>query len=144
MVEELQAIHRVLPKLLTNVESKSIFVDLVEKLESKLNVLIGSTDISQPSLKEHEKTISPPPSDKDFNRYESVIDKWGVIESIESIMSSYSNLSHLAFPMFYFSACKEIHRYTVTREIEIGDTQEIIQIPALKLKDVVKVEGCRS
>lgn len=64
-------------------------------------------------------------------------DKWGVVESIKSILSSYSNLSHLGFPSYYFVACEEIIQYQLQKEFLRPKHYEIIQIPLLRLKALI-------
>ncbi len=138
--KELRSIHSALPNLLTFDNAKPVFMDLVEKLNAKLAEIIGTPDTTNIIEQAYDTSI-PVTSNKEimkgFNRYESLIDKWGIIESIEGLMSSYSTLSNLAFPTYYLHGCKEIQRYTLTQEISNPNSHEIIQFPCLKLKDLI-------
>ncbi len=137
---ELKAIHSALPNLLTLKETRPVFMNLVESLDSKLMEIIGTSASNEareqiddsPILRTSNKEVI-----KGFNRYESLIDKWGIIESIESLMNSYANLSNLAFPTYYLHGCKEIQRYTLTQEIPNPNSHEIIQFPCLKIRDLI-------
>ncbi len=72
-----------------------------------------------------------------FNKNLRPNDKWGIIESIELMLASYSNLSHLAFPNYYLEACKEIFLYEFNEENYHPNYQDVIQTPALKIKKII-------
>ena len=71
-----------------------------------------------------------------FQRNVVYLDKWGIIESIDKLIDSYSNLSHLAFPNFYFTASKELHRYEL-KQGSVSTRNEIIQIPSFQLRNLI-------
>jgi len=97
------------------------------------------------TLIKEEEVIDTPPTpptivqteNQIFLREETEEDKWGIIESIESIMRSYSNLSHLSFPNFYFGACREVLSYKLLKDLSHPISNEITQIPALRLKNLI-------
>jgi hypothetical protein len=137
---ELNTIYSALPNLLSLKESKPVFMDLIKKLDAKLSGILGDSVPKEETAPITKKTISKVTGSeviKGFNRYESLIDKWGIIESIEALLGSYANLSNLAFPTFYLQGCKEIQRYSLTQETSNPNSHEIIQFPALKLKDLI-------
>ncbi|MHA2093583.1 MAG: hypothetical protein ACW98F_02960, partial [Candidatus Hodarchaeales archaeon] len=138
--KELSTIHSALPNLLTLNDGKPVFIDLVEKLDIKLTEIIGTSDTGE-VIKPIENNSTLVVSNKEiiegFNRYESLIDKWGIIESIEALMNSYANLSNLSFPTFYLQGCKEIQRYALTQDIPNPNSQEIIQFPSIKIQNLI-------
>lgn len=141
ILNELNLIQTTLPKLFTAEGSKLIFMESLQNLNSKISDLMENYD----SLIKEKEVIDTPSSPheiiqsekQDFLREETEDDKWGINESIESIMRSYSNLSHLAFPSYYFVACKEILNYKIAKDLPYPDSHEITQIPALRLKDLI-------
>jgi len=72
-----------------------------------------------------------------FNKTSQVLDKWGILESIESLIATYSNLSHLAFPKFYLYATKELLHYELNEEYSRSDQKDIFQIPVFKISSVI-------
>ena len=140
LYKELRTVHSALPNLLTLKEAKPVFMELVEKLDLKLTEIIGVSDTNdQTEQFDDISTLVGKNKEiiKSFNRYESLIDKWGIIESIDALMNSYANLSNLAFPTFYLHGCKEIQRYALTQEIPYPNSHEIIQFPCIKIKDLI-------
>ena len=141
ILNELRFIQTTLPKLFITEESKPVFLESLQNLSSKINELMENYD----TLIEEEEVIDTPPTPnaiieseiEGFLREEIEDDKWGIIESIESIMRSYSNLSHLAFPNYYFGACREVLSYKLTKDLSHPNSHEITKIPALRLKNLI-------
>ena len=140
IIDELKSIHETLPKILTSGESKTVFIKQIEKLDNFLSEVIGISELGESD--EIEPVVSSPviPTkiEGDYQRQVISIDKWGIIESLESFLNSYRALSHLAFPEYFLFACIEIQRYKLRKDISQPNSHEIIQIPALKLKDLVQ------
>ncbi len=140
ILNELISIHQTLPKILTAGESRPVFIKQIEKLNVKLAEMVGTAEIDETEERETGFPSSqalPVEPKGAYQRHTNPIDKWGIIESLETILISYTALSHLAVPEFYLSACKEIQRYELLLEITHANAHEIIQIPALKLRDLV-------
>jgi hypothetical protein len=141
VLEELIAIHKTLPKILTSGESKVVFIKQIEKIDEYLTEIIGATETgesveTEPSISPTH--ITPKIIEGDYQRLVNPIDKWGIIESLVAFLNSYKALSHLAFPDYFLEACMEIQRYRLHKKVSEPNPHEIIQIPALKLKDLVQ------
>ena len=141
VLKELQHIQSILPKLFTTEGSKLVLMESIQTLGSKLQDMMEDKDTPITDEKSLEKAISPnilaESEEQDFTREEVTDDRWGIIESIDSILRTYSNLSHLAFPFYYFVACKEVLNHKVIKEISSLESTEITQIPALRLKNLI-------
>ena len=141
IVKELKLLQTTLPKLFTAEGSKLVFMENIQNMNMKIGQLLENYDY----LVNEKEVLDTPPAEparflhkkQDFLREETDDDRWGIIESIESIMRSYSNLSHLAFPNLYFVSCKEVLNYKQTRSLTHPDSHEITQIPALRLKNLI-------
>jgi hypothetical protein len=141
VLKELKLIQTTLPKLFTNEGSKLVFMESIQNLNIKISELLENYDslISEKEVIDTSATsyTSIQSEKQDILREETDDDKWGIIESIESIMRSYSNLSHLAFPSFYFIACREILNYKLSQDFAYPNSYEITQIPALRVKNLI-------
>ncbi|MHA2174787.1 MAG: hypothetical protein ACXABI_08155 [Candidatus Hodarchaeales archaeon] len=139
-INELKKSYRIVLSMFSRESSDSPSLKILGLLKAKLSEIILTHDdsISDEESGKTEK-ISEAKSEQveDFIRYETMVDKWGIIESLDSVMESYSNLSHLAFPSFYLQAIKEIQRFEINKEKERPNSHEIIQIPALRIKNLV-------
>ena len=140
IMKELESIHQTIPKILTAGESKSVFIDQIGNINAKLAEITKVTASEEGQKRDEPLTPSQPfpkEPEGDYSRKEYTIDKWGIVESLETLIASYKDLSHLSFPNFYLMACKEIQHYEIHKEIDYSNPHEIIQIPALKLKDLI-------
>ncbi|MFW9854102.1 MAG: hypothetical protein ACFFFG_03550 [Candidatus Thorarchaeota archaeon] len=117
-------------------------LELLEKIESLENELkrIQETFIENTTkASAHVEATTPTDSNEIgiFLRKPRTIDKWGIIESIESLISSYSALSHLGFPNYYLEACKDLLYYEIQSQYSRSDDSEILQIPTAHLRTII-------
>jgi hypothetical protein len=141
ILKEFKLIQTTLPKLFTAEGSKLVFMENIQNMSLKIGELLDDYE----SLISEKEVLDTPftartitqSRKQDFLREETEDDKWGIIESIESILRSYSNLSHLAFPSLYFVACREILYYKLPKDLSHPNSYEISQIPALRLKNLI-------
>jgi hypothetical protein len=102
---------------------------------------MGATETSESAETEPSipfTQIIPQKIEGDYQRLANPVDKWGIIESLGAFLNSYKALSHLAFPEYFLEACMEIQRYKLHKKISESNPHEVIQIPALKLKDLIQ------
>jgi hypothetical protein len=140
VTSDLTMIKNFLSTLLTNPNSNQEILESLGITTSKVSSMLAEfSDISKHPDK-HEK---PELEKKDFSiigffkRTTSFQDKWGIIDSIDNILSSYSNLSHLGFPTFYLAVCRELHQYEVFDKSFSSNLYDIVQIPSTKLKTII-------
>lgn len=136
IIPALNMIQELLSKMITQPESGLELTEKIEIIHSTLSSMIE--EISGTSTKPGITSIKPPEDTVGlFTRKAVYLDKWGIVESLEKLIASYSNLSHLAFPNYYLAACKDLLRYEVQKELDIPNQHEIIQIPSFKLKILI-------
>ncbi|MFX1512862.1 MAG: hypothetical protein ACFFCQ_09775 [Promethearchaeota archaeon] len=139
-INELKESYQTVLSMFSQESSDSTSLDLLGLIEAKLSELIEIHDISvaDEDSETGEATVEMKAEKvENFVRYETMVDKWGIVESLDRVMESYSNLSHLTFPAFYLEAIKEIQRFEIKKEKERPDSHEIIQIPALRIKKLI-------
>lgn len=127
-----------LSKMLLQPERGLEILENIEIIHSKLTELIEEPSSSTMSSIALEKKPQDTPENVFgyFQRNAVYRDRWGIIESIEDLMVSYSNLSHLAFPKYYFTACRELHRYELKQD-PVSNRYDIIQVPSFQLKNLI-------
>ncbi|MFX0185560.1 MAG: hypothetical protein ACFE95_20945 [Candidatus Hodarchaeota archaeon] len=137
LVPDLEKMQEFLSNMVTHPDSGLELQEKIEDISLKVTGLINEfSNVSSKPLE--EKMIEIPENIVgSFKRNPVGSDKWGIIESIESLMSSYSNLSHLGFPNHYLVACKELLRYEILEEFSRPNHYDIIQIPSLKIKNLI-------
>ncbi|UCG03040.1 MAG: hypothetical protein JSW11_03440 [Candidatus Heimdallarchaeota archaeon] len=110
----------------------------LETIDTKVTTLMEglNTGVS-PIAIEKEPQDAPEKIFGFFQRNAVYLDKWGIIDSIDNLQASYSNLSHLGFPNYYSSACRELHRYEIQQNAPFYSQSEIIQLPSFKLRDLI-------
>jgi hypothetical protein len=139
-INEIKKSYKIVLSMFSRERSDSPSLKLLGLLKAKLSEIILTQDMSveddgKKGIKsEFESRFEQIEA---FIRYETMVDKWGIVESLDAAMESYSDLSHLAFPAFYLQAIKEIQRFEVNKEKKQPNSHEIIQIPALRIKDLV-------
>ncbi|UCE14800.1 MAG: hypothetical protein JSV04_06360 [Candidatus Heimdallarchaeota archaeon] len=135
IVETLTMIEEFLSTMQTHPESGLETLEKIKMIQRRVSTLLD--EFTQPET--IEKTILEAPTDIAgiFRRNALYLDKWGLIETIEKMLSSYSNLSHLAIPNFYFDACKELLHYELLTEFSSSDSHEIFQIPSFEIMNLI-------
>jgi hypothetical protein len=141
LIEELKSIKDYLIKILEHPESgiglREKIVAIEQKLGDLLNELPKTPEYTE-ELNDLSKDIEIPKNHVGaFLRNITYADKWGINESLESLLDSYSNLSHLGFPSYYLTACKELLYYDIKEEYPQLNQQEIVQIPVFKIKILI-------
>ena len=129
-----------LSKMLTQPESGLEIPEKIETIQLKVTSMleeISSTSTLTEALGKKTPTVTQEDVIGLFKRNTTFIDKWGIVESVERLLSSYSNLSHLGFPNYYFAACEELHRYELQQESPLPNQHEIMQVPSFKLKILI-------
>ncbi|MFX0126340.1 MAG: hypothetical protein ACFFAE_22150 [Candidatus Hodarchaeota archaeon] len=139
-INELKESHDIVLSMFSLESSNPTSLKLLGLIKAKLAEIIEIHEISVAD--EDLEPVEEPVEEKSekfefFVRYETMLDKWGIIESLDTVMESYSNLSHLAFPAFYLQAIKELQRFEINKEKEELHSHEIIQIPASRIKKLV-------
>jgi len=136
IVEALTMIEEFLSKMQTHPESGLETLKKIEMITNKISTMLD--ELTQPDTV-GEKTIPETPTDTVglFRRNAVYLDNWGLVEAIEKMLSSYSNLSHLAIPNYYFDACKELLHYELRSEFSLPNSHEIIQIPSFEIKNLI-------
>jgi hypothetical protein len=117
-------------------------LELLEKLES---LEIDLKKINETVSEETTEAYAPVDVDTPSNRSEfgvfvrnpKTIDKWGMVESIKSLIKSYSALSHLGFPNYYLAACEDLLNYKIQPQYSRPHDSEILQIPASHLRTII-------
>ncbi|MHA2243650.1 MAG: hypothetical protein ACXADY_01645 [Candidatus Hodarchaeales archaeon] len=129
-----------LSKTITQPESGLEIPENIETIQLKVTSMLeelSSTSIPTEALEKKPPTVTTEDVIGLFKRKTQIIDKWGIVESTEKLLSSYSNLSHLGFPNYYFAACEELHRYELQQESPLPNQHESMQIPSFKLKTLI-------
>ncbi len=139
MITSLNITQELLSKMVTQPESSLEILENIETIYSKVATLMeGLPSAAMSTIALEKKPPAVPEKIFGFFQQNAVyIDKWGIIESIDNLLVSYSNLSQLSFPNYYFSACKELHRYEVQQNAPFSNQSEIIQIPSFKLRTLI-------
>ncbi len=142
IVSDFEIIKNYFSIMLTQPDS-SQELEILEKIESLDTKLSNMLENLSDSINEEE----PHDIAADITVQENIVgvfikkpldlDKWGIVDSIKSLLSSYANLSHLSFPNFYFAACEEIIQYQLQKEFVRPNHHEIIQFPLLRLKELI-------
>jgi len=137
LVPDLEKMQNLLSNMITHPDSGLELQEKIEDINLKVTGLINEfSDV--PTKPEEKKKIEILENIVgSFKRNPVGLDKWGIIESTEALLSSYSNLSHLGFPNHYLVACKELLRYEVLEEFSRPNQYDIIQIPSLKIKSLI-------
>ncbi len=140
VIETLTMVQEFLSKMRLQPESGLEILEKIEKIDLEVSSLLGAhSTISTPTEASGMPQTTKPLEEKIglFLRNTEYLDKWGIVETIDKLFSSYSNLSHLGFPNYYFAACKELHRYELQSESSLPNPREIIQIPSFELKNLI-------
>ncbi|MHA1972042.1 MAG: hypothetical protein ACTSW1_03545 [Candidatus Hodarchaeales archaeon] len=117
-------------------------VSTLDQLKKKITIITEKTELAiQDGDQKQLSRLNQESSQKKigyfiYNTYYT--DLWGIIESIQSLINSYSRLSHVAFPQYYFEACKEIFRYRAEPDIPKSQVLEIFQIPSSMLQSLIE------
>ncbi|MFX1506005.1 MAG: hypothetical protein ACFFDC_07805 [Promethearchaeota archaeon] len=138
LVKSLIKTQEFLNKMVMQPEKGLEILENIEIVYSKVATLMEGVTNSTMSTIALEKKPQDVPENVFglFQRNAVYLDKWGIIESIENLIASYSNLSHIGFPNFYFTASKELHRYELTQD-PVSNQYDIIQIPSFQLRNLV-------
>ncbi|MHA1215258.1 MAG: hypothetical protein ACTSR2_02785 [Candidatus Hodarchaeales archaeon] len=142
IVTELLAIKDFLNSLKDYPGSNFDLISTVDKLRKKIEIITEKEDAS--SQDEDQKQSIKLGQDSTQKKIGYFIynphytDTWGIIESVQSLINSYSKLSHIAFPQYYFEACKEIFRYRAQPDISKNMVLEIFQIPSSMLQSIIE------
>lgn len=138
MVSSLNKTLEILSKMILQPESGLETLENIDVVYSKIATLMKGLSSATVSTTAVEKIPQDIPENVFgfFQRNAVYLDKWSIIESIEKLTTTYSNLSHLGFPNFYFTACKELHRYEL-KQAPVSNQYEIIQIPSFKLRNLI-------
>lgn len=140
MIAALTMTQEFLSKMVIQPDSGLKILENIETIDSKITALMeelssGRTSTITLGMKSQEITAEN--IFGFFQRNAVYFDKWGIIESIENLLVSYSKLSHLGFPNYYFTACKELHRYELQENAPFSNQYEIIQIPSFKFRILI-------
>jgi hypothetical protein len=127
-----------LSKMVLHPEKGLEILDNIELVSSKVTTLMEglSSSTMSPIALEKKPQDTPVNIFGYFQRNAVYLDRWGIIESIEKLIGSYSTLSHLGFPNFYFTASKELHRYEL-QQAPVTNQNDIIQIPSFRLRNLI-------
>ena len=138
MVSSLNTTLEILSKMMQQPESSLETLENIDGVYSKIVTLMEGRSSAPVSTIVVEKKPEDAPENifGYFQRNAVYLDKWSIIESIEKLITTYSNLSHLGFPNFYCTACKELHRYEL-KEAPVFNKYEILQIPSFKLRNLI-------
>ena len=129
--------QELLSKMVLQPEKGLETLDNIELVYSKVTTLMeGLASSMSPITLEKKPQDTPENIFGFFQRNALYLDRWGIIESIETLIASYSNLSHLGFPNFYFTASKELHRYEL-QQAPVSNQYDIIQIPSFQLRNLI-------
>ncbi|MFX1282207.1 MAG: hypothetical protein ACFFB5_01070 [Promethearchaeota archaeon] len=138
VIATLTMVEEFLSKMLLQPESGLEILEKIEKINLEVTTLLGELSSSSTLTEALRKpAVIPKVRIGLFQRNIEFKDRWGIIDTIEKMFSSYSNLSHLGFPNYYFTACKELHRYELLPESSLPNPYEIIQLPAFELKNLI-------
>ncbi|UCG89846.1 MAG: hypothetical protein JSU57_05135 [Candidatus Heimdallarchaeota archaeon] len=137
-ITTLSMVEEFLSKILLQPETG---LEIPEKIE-KINIEVSSLLDELSSTSTSTEVLGKPSAIQEeriglFQRNIDYQDKWGILDTIEKMFSSYSNLSHLGFPNYYFTACKELHRYELRPESSLPNPYEIFQIPSFEFKNLI-------
>ncbi|MFX0123677.1 MAG: hypothetical protein ACFFAE_08550 [Candidatus Hodarchaeota archaeon] len=138
MIADLTMTQKFLSKILLQPESGLEILEKLETINTKVKSMTEelSSTSTEVSIKKPLEVVT-----EDifgfFQRNAVYLDKWGIIESIDKLITSYCNLSHLGFPIYYFTACKELHRYELKQKAPVTNQYVIIQIPSFKLRNLI-------
>ena len=127
-------------KMLTQPDSGLGINEIIVEINGKITSLldeISSTSTLVVTPEKKQSALQPGKIIGQFKRNTVDQDKWGIIESIDQLLISYMNLSHLGFPNYYFTACKELHKYEYLQRSLLPKQYDIIQIPSFKLRDLI-------
>jgi hypothetical protein len=137
LVPDLEKIQSLLSSMVTQPDSGLDLQEIIQNADSKISEMIKEFSEASKKPEGSVKIQIPENIVGSFIRNPIVLDKWGIIESTESLLASYANLSHLSFPNYYFAACKELLRYEVLEEFSRPNQIDIKQIPSLKIKNLI-------
>ncbi|MFX0150254.1 MAG: hypothetical protein ACFFAJ_05700 [Candidatus Hodarchaeota archaeon] len=137
LVPDLEKIQKFLSNMIAHPDSGLDLQEKIQDVDSKISEMIKKFSEGSIKIEGSEKVKIPENIVGSFIRNPIGLDRWGIIESTESLLASYANLSHLSFPNYYFAACKELLRYEVLEEFSRPNQIEIKQIPSLKIKDLI-------
>ena len=142
IMREIRLINDFIIALQAQPDSDLQLIEKITTLQSKLDGLL-ETDIPKETLimeiDDQSKTVTTAKEQIGvFDLNPSYTDSWGLIESLRSFMDNYSNLSHIAFPYYYFEGCKEIFRFRIQDEINTVPDHEIYQSPSQKLQELIE------
>ncbi|WP_455140197.1 hypothetical protein [Candidatus Hodarchaeum mangrovi] len=142
IMREVRLINDFIIALQAQPDSDLQLIEKITTLQSKLDGLL-ETDIPKETLiMEVNDQSKPIIAAKEqigvFDLDPYYTDSWGLIESLRSFMDNYTNLSHIAFPYYYFEGCKEIFRFRIQKEINDVPNHEIYQIPSQKLQELIE------
>ncbi|MFX0014171.1 MAG: hypothetical protein ACFFB2_06750 [Promethearchaeota archaeon] len=140
LIATLVMIQEFCSKILMQPESDLNILEKSEAIHSKITTLLEDlSSYSTSTVVSKKKVVQVTPEQiGHFQRNAVYLDKWGIIESIEKLLASYSSLSHLGFPNYYFAACKELHRYEIQHQTNFSNHHEIIKIPAFTLRVLIR------
>ena len=142
IMREVRLIHDFIIALQAQPDSNLQLIEKITTLQSKLDGLIEADIPKETLIVELDNQSKPVTITKEqigvFDLNPDYNDSWGLIESLTSFMDNYSNLSHIAFPFYYFEGCKEIFRYRIQKEMNDIPDHEIYQIPSQKLQELIE------
>ncbi|MFW9777263.1 MAG: hypothetical protein ACFFE8_00335 [Candidatus Heimdallarchaeota archaeon] len=136
---EIKLVENYIHQLLIQPVSGLKLLEKIEGLEAELKRLQETMAENTTKATAYTEAIPPAGSTEAgiFLRKSQTIDKWGIIESIESLISSYSALSHLGFPNYYLAACKDLLSYEIQPQYSHSHDSEILQIPTAHLRTII-------
>lgn len=112
--------------------------EVLINLKNQMNIINHELDMIQ---SEFADQISPDMSSngsKIFIRSKTFIDQLGIIKTIEDLIQSYSQLSHLAFPNYYFETVKELLHYSSTPYSQVKLSKTFLNIPINYIKILIE------
>ncbi|NHJ01910.1 MAG: hypothetical protein EAX86_07175 [Candidatus Heimdallarchaeota archaeon] len=137
-IEELNNIKSITEKLLENPKSTPQLHDQVEKLNNLLITILEGKIIDKSILRSPRRILEEETEKIGlFSRNIDFTDRWGILEHITTLFTGYSNLSHLAIPKYYFTACQELLKYESGSIQALINSNEVIQIPVLRIQALI-------
>lgn len=137
--DEFQLVQKYVHQLLVQPDSGLELLEKLEALEADLKQMHEAIPEGVTKSPPHAVSDTSPTHTEFgvFVRKPDTIDKWGVVESIESLITSYSTLSHLGFPNYYLATCKDLLCYEIQPKYSRPHHSEILQLPASQLQTII-------
>ncbi len=135
---ELDNLKSIISELSENPKSPPQLYNRVGELKELLNKVLSGKDFENTSLRSPKRILEESTERVGlFLRNIDYKDRWGILEHLDVLFAGYSNLSHLAIPDYYLSACKELLKYESGSIQALTNNIDVIQIPVLRIQALI-------